>query len=129
MCNKCVTFKKTLQNTYFKSSTMFILHIYYSSWIDGQDEFTLCRKEWCLIYSLSSRFIVICNNDLVFTDTVILEFKQYSPGSRWRKTMISRKDYREVGNEANGFYGGIRKLCKKEEIEKWKQLWPNCTLE
>ncbi|KAI3444321.1 hypothetical protein Pfo_000986 [Paulownia fortunei] len=63
------------------------------------------------------------------SDTVILEFKQYTPGSRWRKTMISRKDHREVGNEADGFYGGIRKLYKKQEIAKWKQLWPNCTLE
>ncbi|KAL3632572.1 hypothetical protein CASFOL_025556 [Castilleja foliolosa] len=62
-------------------------------------------------------------------DTVILEFKQYSPGSRYRKTMISRKDHREVGNEADGFYGGIRKLYKKEEVAKWKELWPNCILE
>ncbi|KAK6149037.1 hypothetical protein DH2020_016562 [Rehmannia glutinosa] len=62
-------------------------------------------------------------------DSVILEFKQYNRGSRWSKTMISRKDHREVGNERDGFYGGIRKLYKKEEIAKWKQLWPNCTLE
>ncbi|KAL0404803.1 UNVERIFIED_CONTAM: F-box protein [Sesamum radiatum] len=63
------------------------------------------------------------------SDTVILEFKQYSPGSRWRKAMISRKDHREEGNEVDGFYGGIRKLDKKEEIGKWKHLWPNRTLE
>ncbi|KAI3446582.1 hypothetical protein Pfo_003247 [Paulownia fortunei] len=63
------------------------------------------------------------------SDTVILEFKQYKIGSRWRKTAISRKDHRETGNEADGFYGGIRKICKKEEIAKWKHLWPNCTLE
>ncbi|XP_061966452.1 F-box protein At2g26850-like isoform X1 [Populus nigra] len=58
-------------------------------------------------------------------DTVVLEFRQYTPGSRWRQTIINRKDHREVGNEADGFYGGIRKLCKAEEISKWKQLWPN----
>ncbi|KAL2226051.1 UNVERIFIED_CONTAM: F-box protein [Sesamum indicum] len=62
-------------------------------------------------------------------DTVILEFKQYSRESRWRKAMISRKDHREEGNEVDGFYGGIRKLYKKEEIRKWKHLWPNRTLE
>jgi len=55
----------------------------------------------------------------------VLEFRQYTPGSRWRQTIINRKDHREVGNEADGFYGGIRKLCKAEEISKWKQLWPN----
>ncbi|KAJ6741693.1 F-BOX-LIKE PROTEIN [Salix viminalis] len=58
-------------------------------------------------------------------DAVVLEFSQYTPGSRWRQTMISRKDHREAGNEADGFYGGIRKLYKAEEISKWKQLWPN----
>ncbi|KAG6743693.1 hypothetical protein POTOM_052394 [Populus tomentosa] len=59
-----------------------------------------------------------------YSDTVILEFSQYTPGSRWRRTMVNRKDHREVGNEADGFYGGIRKLYKEEEISKWKQLWP-----
>ncbi|KAJ8766788.1 hypothetical protein K2173_008342 [Erythroxylum novogranatense] len=59
-----------------------------------------------------------CHN----SDTVVLEFHQYSPGSRWRKTTIDRKDHREEGNEADGFYGGIRKLYNNEEISKWKQL-------
>ncbi|KAH6818695.1 F-box family protein [Perilla frutescens var. frutescens] len=63
------------------------------------------------------------------SDTIILEFKQYTRGSRWRKAKINRKSHREVGNEVDGFYGGIRKLSRKEEIEKWKQLWPDCTLE
>ncbi|CAK7340248.1 unnamed protein product [Dovyalis caffra] len=58
-------------------------------------------------------------------DMVVLEFSQYTPGSRWRRTIINRKDHREVGNEADGFYAGIRKLYKEEEILKWKQLWPN----
>ena len=60
----------------------------------------------------------------MLTDTVVLEFSQYTPGSRWRQTIVNRKDHREVGNEGDGFYGGIRKLSKEEEISKWKQLWP-----
>ncbi|KAJ4972027.1 hypothetical protein NE237_005126 [Protea cynaroides] len=62
------------------------------------------------------------------SDTVILEFNQYTPGSRWRRTSISRKDHQEEGNEAEGFYGGIRKLYN-EEISMWKRLWPTEVLE
>ncbi|KAG2687382.1 hypothetical protein I3760_09G048600 [Carya illinoinensis] len=57
-------------------------------------------------------------------DNVILEFNQYTPGSRWRRMVINRKEHQEEGNEADGFYGGIRKLYDKEEIAKWKRLWP-----
>lgn len=57
-------------------------------------------------------------------DTIVLEFNQYTPGSRWRKTLVSRKDHREEGNESDGFYGGIRKLHKHDEINTWKRLWP-----
>ncbi|KAI9162189.1 hypothetical protein LWI28_024726 [Acer negundo] len=60
-----------------------------------------------------------------YSDMVILEFNQYPPGSRWRQTTINRKDHREVGNEADGFYGGIRKLYKEEEISMWKSLRPS----
>jgi hypothetical protein len=62
-------------------------------------------------------------------DTVVLEFNQYTPGSRWRQSLVNRKDHREEGNEGVGFYGGIRKLHKKDEISKWKQLWPTDILE
>ncbi|KAL4379535.1 hypothetical protein GQ457_02G040290 [Hibiscus cannabinus] len=65
----------------------------------------------------------------LYTDTVMLEFKQYPSSSRWRRTSINRNDHREVGNEADGFYGGIRKLYKEEEISMWKRLWPNHVLE
>ncbi|KAF5181542.1 F-box protein [Thalictrum thalictroides] len=58
------------------------------------------------------------------SDSVVLEFNQYSLGSRWRTTIISRKDHREQGSEADGFYGGIRKLYSKEQISVWKNLWP-----
>lgn len=63
------------------------------------------------------------------SDTVVLEFNQYAPGSRWRHTMISRKDHREEGNEVDGFYGGIRKLNRKNEISMWEQFWPAEILE
>ncbi|XP_071721122.1 F-box protein At2g26850-like [Rutidosis leptorrhynchoides] len=63
------------------------------------------------------------------SDTVILEFKQYSLGSRWREVVIDRKDHREVGNEADGFYAGIRKLYNDNEISMWKGLWPTQPLE
>ncbi|KAL0437166.1 UNVERIFIED_CONTAM: F-box protein [Sesamum radiatum] len=62
-------------------------------------------------------------------NTLVLEFNQYTRGSRWRRTTVSRKDHREEGNEADGFYGGIRKLCGKEEISMWKKLWPAEALE
>ncbi|KAL8246166.1 hypothetical protein R6Q59_007382 [Mikania micrantha] len=57
-------------------------------------------------------------------DTVVLDFNQYTPGSRWRHTMINRRHHREEGNEADGFYGGIRKLYHKDEISMWLQFWP-----
>ncbi|XP_077241578.1 F-box protein At2g32560-like [Tasmannia lanceolata] len=62
-------------------------------------------------------------------DTVMLEFNQYMPGSQWRRAVVNRKDHREEGNEADGFYGGIRKLHNKEEISMWKKLWPKEILE
>uniref|UniRef100_A0A0E0MUQ9 F-box domain-containing protein n=1 Tax=Oryza rufipogon TaxID=4529 RepID=A0A0E0MUQ9_ORYRU len=63
------------------------------------------------------------------SDTVVLEFNQYTPGSRWRQALVNRKDHREEGNEGDGFYGGIRKLRSKDEISKWRQLWPTDILE
>ncbi|EPS60658.1 hypothetical protein M569_14143, partial [Genlisea aurea] len=58
------------------------------------------------------------------SETVIVEFNHYSVESRWRRTAVSRKEHREEGNEADGFYGGIRKLKSDEEIAAWKNLWP-----
>ncbi|KAE8734781.1 F-box protein [Hibiscus syriacus] len=62
---------------------------------------------------------------LMMADTVVLEFNHYTPGSRWGRTTVHRKEHREEGNEADGFYGGIRKLCKEEDISIWKRLWPS----
>ncbi|KAK9154397.1 hypothetical protein Sjap_001877 [Stephania japonica] len=61
-----------------------------------------------------------CHN----SDTVVLEFNQYTPGSRWTRATINRKNHREEGNEMEGFYGGIRKLDSNQEITTWKRLWP-----
>ncbi|OIW02804.1 hypothetical protein TanjilG_29580 [Lupinus angustifolius] len=63
------------------------------------------------------------------SDTVVLEFNQYTPDSRWRRTTISKKDHREEGNEADGFYGGIRKIKNANEISIWKNLWPSEVLD
>ncbi|KAF5727585.1 hypothetical protein HS088_TW22G01281 [Tripterygium wilfordii] len=65
----------------------------------------------------------------IIVNTVALEFNHYTPGSRWRRTTISRKEHREEGNEADGFYGGIRKLKSNEEISIWRRLWPVQVLE
>lgn len=62
-------------------------------------------------------------------DTVVLEFNQYTPGSRWRQALVKRKEHREEGNEGDGFYGGIRKLRGNDDISKWRQLWPTDVLE
>lgn len=61
-----------------------------------------------------------CHED----DTIMLEFKHYAAGSRWRQTTVSRKDHREKGDETDGFYGGIRKLQTKDEISTWRRFWP-----
>ncbi|CAN1345497.1 F-box protein At2g32560 [Linum perenne] len=61
-------------------------------------------------------------------DTVVLDFQQYSPESRWRQTTVKRMNHREEGNETSGFFGGIRKLTKEDEISRWKLHWPLETL-
>ncbi|KAL7126966.1 hypothetical protein ABFS83_14G222600 [Erythranthe nasuta] len=63
------------------------------------------------------------------SESLVLEFNQYTRGCRWRTTIVNRRDHREEGNEADGFYGGIRKLCGNEEISMWKQFWPDVVLE
>jgi len=66
---------------------------------------------------------------LLTADSVMLEFNHYTPGSRWRQTSINRKDHREEGNEADGFYGGIRKIESENEISIWKRMWPSEVLD
>lgn len=74
------------------------------------------------------RNLLLMLNELA-ADTVVLEFNQYTPGSRWRQTNVSRKNHREEGNEADGFYGGIRKIYDESEIATWKRLWPTQVLD
>jgi hypothetical protein len=62
----------------------------------------------------TSGFMGLC------TETVWLEFNQYTLGSHWRWAAIDHKNHHEEGNEAKGFYGGIRKLSTKEEICIWE---------
>ncbi|PKA50514.1 F-box protein [Apostasia shenzhenica] len=62
-------------------------------------------------------------------ETIMLEFNQYAPGSRWRGVRVDRKEHREEGNENDGFHGGIRKLRTKEEISAWMQIWSSQALE
>ncbi|XP_074581834.1 F-box protein At2g32560-like [Curcuma longa] len=62
------------------------------------------------------------------SDTVVMQFNQYTPGSRWRRAIVNRKDHREEGSDTGGFYGGIRKLKSKDEVSKWRQLWPSGVL-
>lgn len=62
-------------------------------------------------------------------DTVALEFNQYTPGSRWRRTIVNRQTHREEGSDTEGFYGGIRKIYNKEHIALWQTLWPKQILQ
>ncbi|KAB5520547.1 hypothetical protein DKX38_024866 [Salix brachista] len=84
---------------------------------DGNENYCRCHNS------------VLINIKILRTDIVVLEFHQYTPGSRWRSTAVNRKEQREEGNEADGFYGGIRKLYNNEEICRWKRLWPTEVVE
>ncbi|XP_020213163.1 F-box protein At2g32560 [Cajanus cajan] len=55
-----------------------------------------------------------------YSDMLVVEFKHYPPGSRMRRSVLSRNVYEEQGSRIRWF-GGIRKL-DKEEIEKWNKL-------
>ncbi|KAM0936569.1 putative F-box domain-containing protein [Dioscorea sansibarensis] len=75
-----------------------------------------------------------CNGNKYFchchdSESIILEFNQYTPSSRWRQVAIDRNNHQEYGNEIDGFYGGIRKLHSKAEISTWRSMWPTKTLE
>lgn len=85
-----------------------------------------CISPVALLYS---RAIGLLIGNWHRADTVVLQFNQYAPGSRWRHTTVNRRNHREEGNEADGFYGGIRKLDSEAEISTWKRLWPAQVLE
>ncbi|KAL2320652.1 hypothetical protein Fmac_029621 [Flemingia macrophylla] len=56
-----------------------------------------------------------------YSETLIVEFKQYQSESRMRRSVLNRNKYEEQGSRLRWF-GGIRKLDKEEEIEKWSKL-------
>lgn len=56
-------------------------------------------------------------------DMLVVEFKQYQPAeNRWRRSVLNRNVYEEQGTRLRWF-GGIRKLDKEEEIERWNNLF------
>ncbi|XP_027351103.1 F-box protein At2g26850-like [Abrus precatorius] len=57
-----------------------------------------------------------------YSDMLVVEFKQYRPEHRWRRSMLNRNVYEEQGTRLRWF-GGIRKLDKEEEIERWNNLF------
>ncbi|KAK7344866.1 hypothetical protein VNO77_15049 [Canavalia gladiata] len=59
-----------------------------------------------------------------YSDTLIVEFRQYSESSNMRRIGLSRKNNGEQGDQIGGYYGGIRKLHNEDEIETWKKLFP-----
>ncbi|KAI4330549.1 hypothetical protein MLD38_028828 [Melastoma candidum] len=61
----------------------------------------------------------------VYSDSVTLEFNHYPDDSRWRRKVVNRRKHPEEGDQVTGFYGGIWKLERTEEITKWKSLWPS----
>ncbi|KAL9331481.1 hypothetical protein ACSQ67_001091 [Phaseolus vulgaris] len=80
--------------------------------------------DWCyaVIGHLES-----CNENENFcschhSDTLILEFKQYSEGSSMRRIKLHRNG--EQYEEASRCYGGIRKLQSEEEIQRWENHFP-----
>ncbi|KAH7351961.1 hypothetical protein KP509_19G022400 [Ceratopteris richardii] len=66
----------------------------------------------------------VCHLD----DTVWLEFNQYAPGSRWRRTEVNRDNHTEKGDDTEGYYAGVRKLSK-DEVSVWTRFWPKELLE
>ncbi|KAF7819126.1 F-box protein [Senna tora] len=67
-----------------------------------------------------------CHCDL--SDMLVIEFRQYSPGSQYRRTVLNKRNH--LGEQAVsgvGLYGGIRKL-NGEETEIWRKFWPTLIL-
>ncbi|RDX72098.1 F-box protein, partial [Mucuna pruriens] len=57
-----------------------------------------------------------------YSDMLVVEFKQYRPQGRRRRTVLKRNVYEEQGTRLRWF-GGIRKLEKEEEIQRWNNLF------
>ncbi|QCE05469.1 transcriptional corepressor LEUNIG_HOMOLOG-like isoform X1 [Vigna unguiculata] len=59
-----------------------------------------------------------------YSDTLIVEFRQYPEESDSRRIKLCRKKNEEQSDQIEGYYGGIRKLENEDEIETWKRLFP-----
>ncbi|CAJ1915214.1 unnamed protein product [Sphenostylis stenocarpa] len=57
-----------------------------------------------------------------YSDKLVVEFKQYQSASRNKRSVLNRNRYEERVSLLRWF-GGIRKLDKEEEIEKWTKLF------
>ncbi|XP_057437937.1 F-box protein At2g26850-like isoform X2 [Lotus japonicus] len=55
-------------------------------------------------------------------DMLVVEFMQYQHWIGWRKTVLNRNVYEDQADSRLSWLGGIRKLDKEEEIERWKSL-------
>lgn len=58
----------------------------------------------------------------LLTDMLVVEFKQHNQQSRFRKTVLNRNVYEEQKGLRFCWFGGIRKLDKEEEIQRWNSL-------
>ncbi|KAH7297953.1 hypothetical protein KP509_25G020700 [Ceratopteris richardii] len=87
----------------------------YGWWYGVVGHLTVCDKD--------SRY---CNCHL--DDMVWLEFNQYPPESRWRRTGLQRNMHTEKGDDTEGFYAGVRKLSL-DEASSWMRMWPTEPLE
>ncbi|XP_057437936.1 F-box protein At2g26850-like isoform X1 [Lotus japonicus] len=56
------------------------------------------------------------------SDMLVVEFMQYQHWIGWRKTVLNRNVYEDQADSRLSWLGGIRKLDKEEEIERWKSL-------
>ncbi|CAJ1967746.1 unnamed protein product [Sphenostylis stenocarpa] len=85
---------------------------------------TQCPYDWwyAVIGHLDS-----CNEnrcECQYSDTLMVEFRQYPEESNMRRVKLCRKRSGEEGDRISGCYGGIRKLHNEDEIQTWKKLFP-----
>lgn len=76
----------------------------------------------CLSAIEGSNMILIGAMFNSVADNLVVEFKQYPAYSRNKRSVLNRNRYEEQVSMLSWF-GGIRKLDKEEEIEKWNNLF------
>ncbi|WVZ06339.1 hypothetical protein V8G54_019685 [Vigna mungo] len=90
---------------------------------DGSPREVHMSNYWC--YAVIGH-LETCNQNVndcrcQYDDNLVVEFKQY-PYSRNERSVLNRNRYEEQVSTLSWF-GGIRKLDKEEEIEKWNNLF------